>query len=518
MQRGHCFRNRAWALWRLLVPMGAVFVLLISHAHAQSKKNVLFIVVDDLRPMLGCYGCRDVRSPNIDRLAAGGMLFERAYCQQAVCNPSRCSVLSGCRPDTTGVFANNKFLRPQMPDVVTLPQHFKNHGYHTLSLGKVFHHSEREPGDDPQSWSEPSWYRAEKERTWFEPDSLALVAHLKALPKKDQPKLFRGPPYEASEQPDDAYPDGQLAAKAIETLARLKDTTFFLGVGFHRPHLAFCCPKKYWDLYPAETIKLPDNYYPPKDVPEPALHDWYELRSYGGIPKEGGIPDATALKLIHGYRACVSFVDAQIGRVLDELDRLKLSDHTIVVLWGDHGYHLGENAIFTKMTNFELGTHAPLIFRVPGRKTAVGRTGALVEFVDIYPTLAELCELPQLPHLEGISMVPLLTAPNQPWKKAAFSQYLRPAKAKSRPNTMGRSLRTDRWRYTEWVTEGGENVGVELYDHQAEPAENVNVAGDPGNEATVAALAKQLHEGWRAALPPDQVPNPINTPKSPTRL
>lgn len=217
------------------------------------RYNVLFLVVDDLRPMLGCYGQSDVHSPNIDKFAASGLVFERAYCQQAVCNPSRCSVLSGCRPDTTGVMVNKVFLRPQMPDVVTLPQHFKNHGYHVLSLGKIFHHSDREPGDDPLSWSEPSWYHGESTRSWFAAESLDFITRLKALPAAQRPRLLRGPPFEAADEPDAAYGDGQLAAKAVETLGRLGNRPFFLGVGFHKPHLPFNCPRKYWDLYPAES-------------------------------------------------------------------------------------------------------------------------------------------------------------------------------------------------------------------------------------------------------------------------
>jgi arylsulfatase A-like enzyme len=478
----------------------AVALLPSSLCAAAEKLNVLFIAVDDLRPELGCYGAMHIQSPNIDRLAKQGMVFERAYCQQAVCNPSRASVLSGCRPDTTRVMGNNTFLRPMMPDVVTLPQLFKNHGWHALSLGKIFHHSVAEPGDDPQSWSEPSWYHGEPYRSWFSAESEELMKGLKALPEKERPKLVRGPPFEAANAPDDGYPDAQTAAKAIETLQRLKsmDKPFFLGVGFVKPHLPFTCPQKYWDLYPAETIKLPDNYFPPKDVPEPALHNWYELRTYGGIPAKGGISDDTARSLIRGYRACISFMDVQVGRVLDELDRLGLRDKTIIVLWGDHGYHLGENGIFTKMTNFELGTHAPLIVSFPQQKTAGQRTHQLVEFVDLYPTLAELAGLPRPSHLEGASFAPLLEKPDQPWKSAAFSQYLRPGKDRF----MGRSIRTDRWRYTEWVDAKNESAGVELYDEQTDPKENVNVAHEPGNQAIAAELAARLKAGWRSAQPP----------------
>lgn len=483
---------------RFLLTLSAAAFSLSTSSFA-APPNVLFIAVDDLRPELGCYGARHIKSPNIDKLAASGLLFERAYCQLAVCNPSRNSLLSGCRPDTTGVFDNQHFLRPNMPDVVTLPQHFKNNGYTTLSLGKIFHHSEREPGDDPQSWSEPAWYHGEPYKHWFTKESLDYVKKLKALPKNKQPKQLRAAPFESANEPDDVYPDGQTAVKAIETLQRLKTDgkPFFLGVGFVKPHLPFTCPQKYWDLYPADTIKLPDNYYPPKDVPEPALHNWYELRSYGTVPPKGGIPDEMALNLIRGYRACVSFTDAQVGRVLDELDRLGLRENTIIMLWGDHGYHLGENGIFTKMTNFELGTHAPLIVCRPQRKSAGRRSRALVEFVDIYPTLAELCGLSLPKQLEGTSFAPLTDKPDQPWKKAVFSQYLRTGK----PPYMGRSIRTDRWRYTEWHDLKQQPAGIELYDEMNDPHENTNIAGDLAHAETVKQLAEQLHAGWEKALP-----------------
>ncbi len=483
---------------RLLTFLTLLFVPAALCAAADRKPNILFILADDLRPELGCYGAKHIQSPNIDALASRGMVFERAYCQQAVCNPSRASLLSGCRPDTTRVMANNTFLRNNMPDVLTLPQHFKNHGWHSLSLGKVFHHSEKEPGDDAQSWSEPSWHHGKPYRHWFSKESDEMIKRMKMLPAAERPKLIRGLPFEASNEPDDVYPDGQTALKAIETLRAVKDKQFFLSVGFVKPHLPFTCPQKYWDLYPADTIKLPDNYSPPKNVPEPALHNGYELRTYGGVPAAGDIPDELGLNLIRGYRACISFMDAQVGRVLDELDRLGLRENTIVVLLGDHGYHLGENGIFTKMTNFELGTHAPLIISAPGMKAVGQRTRALVEFVDIYPTLAELAGLPLPAHLEGTSLTPLLTAPSKPWKKAAFSQYLRPGKDRF----MGRSVRTDRWRYTEWTNGKDESAGVELYDEVGDPKENVNLAGEAANKAVVAEMAKLLHAGWKAATPP----------------
>lgn len=456
---------------------------------------MLFIAVDDLRPELGCYDAAHMKTPNIDRLASQALLFERAYCQVAVCNPSRNSVLSGCRPDTTGIFDNQHFLRSQLPEVVTLPQHFKNHGYTTLSLGKVFHHSEREPGDDPQSWSKPAWYHGEPYKHWFTKASLDYVKQLKALPKDKQPKQLRAAPFEAADEPDEVYPDGQTAVKAVETLQRLKTNAkpFFLAVGFVKPHLPFTCPQKYWDLYPAESIQMPANASRPENAPEPAFHNNYELCSYGTVPEKGDVPADMALNLIRGYRACVSFMDAQLGKVLAELDRLGLRENTIVVLWGDHGYHLGEQSVWTKMTNFEHGTRVPLLVSLPGMRTAGQRSRALVELVDLYPTLASLCSLPLPAHLEGTSFAPLLEKPDQPWKQAVFSQYLRTGK----PLSMGRSIRTPNWRYTEWSDLMGKLVGTELY----EASEAQNLANDPRHAALVKELAGQLKAGWQAARP-----------------
>ena len=473
-----------------------------TEARTDKTYNVLFISIDDLRPDLGCYGNPRMITPNLDRLAAEGLLFERAYCQVAVCNPSRASLLSGLRPDTIGVYDNYKYLRQENPHIVTLPQLFKNNGYISLSLGKIYHHSQTEPGNDPFSWSEPLFGFAQPYRHWFTQESEDLVARL----RRDEPnrRHFRGPPYEAADRPDDDYPDGKTALMAIEQLQRIKDQPFFLAVGFVKPHLPFTCPQKYWDLYPAETIHLPDNYHPPKDVPPMALHSDYELRSYGGVPESGPVSNDMALNLIRGYHATVSFVDAQVGRVMDELDRLGLRDSTIVIVWGDHGYHLGENSLWTKMTNFEICNRSPLIIRVPGRKSAGKSTRALVEFVDIYPALAELCGLPIPQDLEGTSFVPLIENPDRPWKTAAFSQYGRGRSAKydSSKDPMGRSMRTERYRYTEWTAPDQTVVGVELYDQEADPQNNVNLANHPEYRQQVDELSKKLRTGWKAALPP----------------
>lgn len=479
---------------RLIALVLAGLSLPVARAAEPPQYNVLFILADDLRPDLACYGDKAIKSPNIDALARQGTLFERAYCQVAVCNPSRASMLSGLRPDTTKVFDQSKYLRPENPDVVTLPQLFKNNGYRALSVGKVFHQSSSEPGDDPLSWSEPIFGFGKPYQHWFNPDSLAEA-------KKG--KRGRGPAYEASNHPDSDYPDGKTALKAIELLQQNKDKPFFLAVGFIKPHLPFTCPQKYWDMYPADSIKLPDNYFPPKDAPAAALQSGYELRSYSNMPPKGEIPREDAINLIRGYRACISFLDAQVGLVLAELDRLGLREKTIVVLWGDHGYHLGENSLWTKMTNFEVATRVPLIISVPGQKTAGQPVRALVESVDVYPTLAQLCRLPLPSALEGLSMVPLIDDPSRPWKTAAFSQYGRGPTSKFDPavNPMGRSIRTDRYRYTEWRDPQGGLVGTELYDQENDPGDDTNIAVRPENAALVEKLATQLQQGWKAALP-----------------
>jgi len=474
--------HRRAVTWRLILPLIVSLCAGSFTSFAAAPPNVLFIAVDDLRPEIGCYGAKHMQTPNLDRIAARGLLFERAYCQVAVCNPSRNSLLSGCRPDTTGVLDNQHFLRQQLPEVVTLPQHFKNHGHTTLSLGKIFHHSEREPGDDPQSWSEPAWYHGEPYRNWFTRQSLDYVKQLKALPKEKQPKQLRAAPFEAADEPDEVYPDGMTATKAIETLRRLErdGKPFFLGVGFVKPHLPFTCPQKYWDLYPADTITLATHSARPTDAPEPAFHTWYELRSYGTVPETGGITDDMARHLIRGYRACVSFMDAQLGRVLDELDRLGLRENTVVVLWGDHGYHLGEHGLWAKQTLFEGANHVPLLIAAPGVKP--GARSGLAEQVDIYPTLCDLAGLPKPKHLQGRSVKPMLDDPSAKGKQVAISTMVA-----THTKEVGHSLRTDSFRYVAW--EGGDEL---LYDHRTDPDELQNLADKPAQAERMTRMRARL--------------------------
>ena len=281
---------------------------------------------------------------------------------------------------------------------------------------------------------------------------------------------------------------------ALEALDRLKDDPFFLAVGLVKPHLPFCAPKKYWDLYDPETITLPENDYLPEDVPEWAWTDWGELRKYDNIPATGPLPEAQARHLIHGYYACVSYIDAQIGKLIDRVKALGLWENTAIILWGDHGWKLGEHGLWCKHTNFELDTHSPLIVRLPGQASTGKPSDALVEFVDIYPTLTEAASLERLDHLEGSSLLPLLDDPDRAWKPAAFSQY-------PRGKMMGYSMRTDRYRYTEWVHRETKEVGArELYDHQNDPAENFNVANRPENAETVEQMGEMMAAGWEGAM------------------
>ena len=454
---------------------------------AKTRLNVLFIAVDDLRPEIGAYGDADAITPNLDRLAASGIRFDRAYCQEAICSASRVSLLTGRRPDTTKVYdletPVRKFLGPK---VVTLPQHFKDHGYETISLGKIYHPSI----DDPPSWSSPPWHP--DRQTYHKPASIRAEEG-SARNRKGQKK---GPAWEDPDVADDALGDGLIAEKAVAELGRLKDRPFFLAVGFHKPHLPFVAPKKYFDLHPPGKFRTAANPFPPKDGPAVALHDSGETRGYSDVPDDGPIPDAKALELIRAYHAATSYMDAQLGKVLAELDRLGLADRTVVVLWGDHGWQLGEHGLWNKHTNYEVAVRVPLLLRVPGRTKAGTNSLALVEFVDIYPTLCEAAGLPRSDGLEGTSFLPLANDPARPSKSAAFSQYPRPA------DIMGYAMKTDRYRYVEWKkrTTGGTEA-VELYDHETDPAENVNIAGKPENAAVVKELGEKLKAGWKGALP-----------------
>ncbi len=448
--------------------------------------NVLMIAVDDLRPQMGCYGDPDALTPHMDELARRGTVFERAYCQQAVCNPSRASLLTGLRPDTLRVWNLATHFRKNRPDAVTLPQHFKNHGYHTECIGKIFH--------DPRSHRDaPSW--SIKEKLAFTDEvggKYALEENVKNGGRR------KAAATESADVPDSAYIDGQVADAAVESLRSLaaRPAPFFLAVGFRRPHLPFSAPKKYWDMQHAARIGRVPTPLAPIDAPAIALHDSRELRGYTDIPDLEKLSLAQSAHLRHGYYAAMSYVDAQIGKVLAELDRSGLRELTVVCLWGDHGWHLGEHGLWGKTTNFELDTRAPLIFALPGQLTAGSRSKSLVEFLDVYPTLAEICGLPPAEGLEGLSLAPVLKNPRAKVRDAALSQFPRTSPEGSSGRTasrMGYSMRTDDWRYTEWTdVKTGQVHARELYDHNRDAQETINLAGRPEHAETVARLGKRL--------------------------
>jgi iduronate 2-sulfatase len=474
---------------------------------AAEKLNVLFIALDDLRPELGCYGQAHIHSPNIDRLAASGVLFSRAYCQYPVCNASRASLLTGLRPDSTGVFDNATQFRKQAPDVVTLPQQFKEHGYVTQAFGKIYHGAFEKAYvgrafDDPRSWSGLNWYGSPQ--YYFSPHGIEVArdVYAKTFHKSSREldnwktEFVQGLATEAPDVPDSMLYDGEMTDRAIQALGELKGKPFFLAVGYLKPHLPFVAPKKYWDLYDSASLSLPNPTTPPQNAPAEALRPNSELRMQYTDMRNEPLTRAQTRELRHGYYACVSYVDSLIGRLLGELDRRGMRENTIVVLWGDHGYHLGEQNLWGKLTDFELAARVPLIVSAPGRKAIGAKSAALVEFVDIYPSLCELADLPLPSHLEGTSFVPLLDAPDRPWKTAAFTQVVH-------GDATGRSLRTKRYRFTRWhkTKSPTKTVAVELYDLLADPVETENIAGRPENDALVKELTAQLPAGWRAAKP-----------------
>ncbi len=444
------------------------------------KPNVLFIPIDDLRPQLNCYGHTQMVSPHIDELAGDGVIFQNAYCQVPVCGATRASLLTGVRPKRDRFVTYATKVDEDLPGALTLPEHFRKNGYTTLSNGKVFHH--RTDTAD-RSWSAKPWY-PNTGGNWRN----YLIKENQAVAEENN---GRGPAFECSDVPDNAYIDGQIADHAIEDLQRLKDAgdPFFLAAGFIKPHLPFNAPKRYWDLYRRADIKLADNPFRPRGAPDNAMHNWGELRSYFKVPTKGPLPDEMARTLIHGYYAATSYTDAQVGRLLSELDRLGLRENTIVVLWGDHGWQLGEHGMWCKHCNFNTSLNAPLILSAPDF-TGEKRSDALVEFADIYPTLCELAGISLPKHLEGASFVPLLEHPGQQWKKAAFSRYF-----------AGDSIRTEQHLYTEWTNDKGDICGRMLYDHEADPDENENISEESENQGLVTQLSKMLHDGWQKALP-----------------
>lgn len=446
---------------------------------ATERPNVLFIAVDDLRPQLNCYSKQRMISPNIDALAARGVLFERAYCMVPTCGASRAALMTSIRPARDRFVTHLAWAEKEAAQAIPLHKHFQRAGYTTISLGKVFHH----PEDHVDGWSQPPW-RSKKPSYHLKERAEADLAENKQLwPTKNK---FNSAPFEASGDDDSEYQDGDCANRAIEHIRKLSQSPnqpFFLAVGFLKPHLPFNAPQKYWDMYRADEIQLPDNYFPPQDAPEGAVHNSGELRAYAKIHPTAPVDEATARQLIHGYYACVSFTDAQIGRVIHALDQAGLRENTIIVLWGDHGWQLGEHGMWNKHSCFETSMHAPLIVTAPHRAEIKGgsRVKGLTEFIDIYPSLCELAGLETPGHVQGSSFVPQMLNPNLPGKPYAIGRF-----------GAGDTIRVDDARYSEYTTPTGEIKGKMLYDHRSDSAENTNIAGRRAD--SVDQLSKQLND------------------------
>lgn len=471
------------------------------------RPNVLLICVDDLKPNLGCYGDPLAKSPHLDALAKRSVLFERAYCNQAVCAPSRNALLTGLRPTTLGIYDLATNFRRSRQDAVTLPQHFKQNGWRTEALGKIFHvgHGNVE---DPVSWSVPHWKADVIAYALPESRSNAGLTREEALfAGKSAQGLPKGAAYEAADVPDEAYPDGALAEEAINRLKSASakpDEPFFLACGFVKPHLPFCAPKKYWDLYDRDAFELAEVRLAPEGSPDYAPQFGGELRQYRDIPDKGPLDDDLQRTLIHGYYACVSYMDAQLGRVIDELDRLGLAENTVIVLWGDHGWHLGDHGMWCKHTNYEQAARIPIMVSAPG-VAAGSRSASLVETVDLYPTLCELAGLSAPDGLDGKSFAANLHDPSSPTKDHIVHVFPR-----QRPGVgpvLGRAVRTERYRLVEWKKIGApsETAEFELFDYQEDPLETKNLAAE--RPEVVAELRQKL------AVSPEAMPQVSGNPK-----
>ena len=487
-------------------------IIVVPAQAAERAPNVLMIAVDDLRPMLGCYGDPRAKTPNMDRLAAKGVLFERAYCQYAKCGASRLSIMTGLRPDSINAFGHNakyvKAFRKRRPDAVSMARWFKDHGYHTRGLGKIYH----DGWDLDSDWSMAPNPGRDREM-WEIHDENGDASSTIIAERWDCPVL------QSPDVADDHLFAGRMTEEALHILRERKGTQpLFLAVGYRRPHLPFVAPKRYFDLHQPDESWLAKNSEPPEGAPvmgwfnsagyvggakragltmpnppsrkEGPLWNGYEMRSYLGVPNHGLIDVPTQLKLLQAYAACVSYVDAQIGRLLDELDRSGRWEDTIVVLWSDHGWQLGEHSAWTKMTNYEVATRVPFIVAAPGIKPA--RTKNLGELVDLYPTLCELTGLKRPKHLEGESLLATLRKPAEPDQSLALSQHTR-----FNEKYMGRALRTDRFRYVAWFEKKtGRVVKRELYDHHVDPLETQNIVRNAEHSQAVAELDAQLRDAF----------------------
>ncbi|CAN5466866.1 sulfatase [soil metagenome] len=503
----------------LLVSLVFALLLTAISATASERPNVLLLLVDDLKPALGCYGDTVAKTPHIDALAARGMRFDRAYCNQAVCAPSRFTLMLGSHATSTGLYGLGSHLRKLEPDAVTLPQHFARHGgYRTESLGKIFHIGHGNQGD-PASFSVPHF--GDKVIEYLDPESTdgGMLTREEALFTNRElgriHELPRGAAFESPAVEDEAYADGRVAAETISRLRAAKErrtkdgTPFFIAAGFVRPHLPFSAPQKYWDLYDPAALPQPAHTNFPDGAPAVALKRGGEIAAYKPVPDGGNVGDALQRQLIHGYYASTSFVDAQVGKVVGALDELGLAGETIVVLWGDHGFHLGDLGIWTKHTNFEQANRIPLLIAAPGVTRPDTSTRQLAESVDLFPTLAALAGLPAPAGpqpTDGLSLVPVLENPAARVRDHAFHAY---------PNRkLGRAIRTERYRLVEWKAAGDDagSADYELYDYQTDPHETRNHAAE--NPEALAAL-KAILDSYPPPVDRDGRKRPRNATTSP---
>ncbi|MEM7145247.1 MAG: sulfatase [Verrucomicrobiota bacterium] len=481
----------------ILLLVFAVSLTLFTRPAPANSQRVLFVAIDDLANALACYGDPYAVTPHLDKLAERGIRFDNAYCQLPLCNPSRASLLTGRHPDNIRVYDLDRHFREEQPDAVTLPQLFRNNGIFAARVGKLYHYNVPAGIGTDGLDDKPSWDLVINPKG-RDTDEEYLITN--AEPHR---KISAALSWLAAEGTDEEQTDGMITTETIALLEKHRDDPFFIAAGFFRPHTPYVAPKKYFDLYPIESLSLPEA--PPDDrddIPVAAFAHNNPVPNYN-------LEEPVLLQALQAYYATVSFVDAQVGRLMAALDELELSDDTIVVVWSDHGYHLGEHlGIWQKRTLFEQSARAPLIIFAPGAAGNGQPCKKIVEFVDIFPTVAELCGLPLPEGLTGRSLVPLLENPNDPsWNGAAFTQVLRPADDRLPEPVMGRSIRTDRWRYTEW-NRGG--AGTELYDHQNDPDEFTNLADDPQYQSVIKELRPQLETKIEGTNP--------NTPVNPARL
>lgn len=488
MKQNHHYLN---SLNLVLLGLAAMPSMAQNQGQKSDRPNILFIAVDDLKPWVSAYGDKHAKTPGMDRLAREGVVFQNSYCQQAICGATRASILTGMRPDKTRVWDLITDFRQVNPNAVSLPQYFKSMGYETTGMGKIYHMGSAGPGHDAPSWSVP--YRDPKCPTY----ALSNEANARG----------KGKATECTNVPDATYHDGKMTGIAIRMMDSLSlgNKPFFLAVGFLKPHLPFVAPKKYWDLYKRDEFEIAPFQKKAKNSPDVAYHVSGELKSYTDIPQFDSysdkeldhLPVAKQKELIHGYYAAVSYTDAQILQLLNELDRLDIRKNTIIVLWGDHGWHLGDHGLWNKHTNFEQATHTLLMMSVPGKKTGI-KPVATCEFVDVFPTLCDLAKLPIPKYLDGVSLVPAINHPEVEVKEYAMSQYPRDGAV-----IMGYSIRTKRFRYTEWMSnsyrtnlpyEAKNVIGSEMYDYEKDPLEKESVIGKAEYKSDQEKMVKLFKE------------------------